>query len=170
MVDQGSASQDGLPMRSLVIVVSYHHRNTEKIANAIAQILGAEVKTPKQVRLEELREYDLVGFGSGIYDEKNHPDLLELADKAPRVANGKAFIFSTSGTPMDTARNEFHAPLKTKLQAKGYTIVGEFACAGLNTNSFLRFFGGLNKGRPNAADLEHAQEFARGIKQKASRA
>jgi hypothetical protein len=25
-------------------------------------------------------------------------------------------------------------------------VIGEFGCAGWNTNSFLRFFGGLNKG------------------------
>jgi flavodoxin len=151
-----------------MVLVSYHHKNTSKIANAIAQVLDAQIRAPQQVRPEELQEYDLIGFGSGIYDEKNHPDLLDLADKAPSVANGKAFIFSTSGTPFDMSRSEFHTPLREKLQSKGYTIVGEFSCAGLNTNSFLKAFGGLNKGRPNAEDLKHAQEFAQNVKQKVS--
>jgi hypothetical protein len=35
-------------------------------------------------------------------------------------------------------------------------IVDEFGCAGLNTNGFLKFFGGMNKGRPNAEDPKHA--------------
>jgi flavodoxin len=44
-------------------------------------------------------------------------------------------------------------------------ILDEFGCAGLNTNKFLRLFGGINKGRPDAEDLKHAEEFARKLKQ-----
>ena len=53
-----------------------------------------------------------------------------------------------------------HKTLKETLQSKGYTIVGEFGCAGFNTNKFLKYFGGINKGRPNCEDLKHAEEFA----------
>ena len=42
---------------------------------------------------------------------------------------------------------EDHSLLREKLESKGYLIVDEFNCAGYNTNSFLRFFGGSNKGR-----------------------
>jgi flavodoxin len=59
-----------------------------------------------------------------------------------------------------------HLLIKQKLQSKGYTIVDEFACAGFNTNSFLKYFGGINKGRPNAEDLNRAEGFARGLIQK----
>ncbi len=58
--------------------------------------------------------------------------------------------------------------LKEKLQSKGYVIVDEFSCPGFNTNSFLKYFGGLNKGRPNAEDLKRAEEFARNLKRKIS--
>ena len=61
--------------------------------------------------------------------------------------------------------NKFHMSLRVKLQSKGYMIVDEFSCGGLNTNSFLKFFGGLNKGRPNAEDLKHAEEFAQKLMQ-----
>ena len=44
-------------------------------------------------------------------------------------------------------------------------IVDEFTCTGFNTNSFLKLFGGINKGRPNADDLKHAEEFAQKLKQ-----
>jgi flavodoxin len=153
-------------LKSLVVVCSYHHQNTEKIANAIARVLDAQTRTPQQTRPEELQEYDLIGLGSGIYDEKNHPELLDLADRLPRVADGKAFIFSTSGYAERSAVAGFHAPLRQKLQARGYTIVGEFNCPGHNTHSFLRWFGGLNKGRPNAGDLRRAEEFAQRLKRK----
>jgi flavodoxin len=151
-------------MRSLLVVFSYHHKSTEKIANAIAKILDAQIRTPQQIRHEELQEYDLVGFGSGIYDGKHHQLLLDLADQLPKTANRKAFLFSTCGVPVFGMTKELiaknHSPLREKLQSKGYLIVDEFGCAGFNTNSFLTLFGGINKGRPNAEDLEHAEEFA----------
>ncbi len=45
-------------------------------------------------------------------------------------------------------------------------IVDEFSCKGFNTNSFMKYFGGMNKGRPNADDLKNAEEFAQNLKQK----
>ncbi|HEX9916027.1 MAG TPA: flavodoxin, partial [Candidatus Bathyarchaeia archaeon] len=57
-----------------------------------------------------------------------------------------------------------HTTLKDILQSKGYTIVDEFGCAGFNTNKFLWRFGGLNKGRPDAEDLKHAEELALKLK------
>jgi flavodoxin len=158
-------------LRSLVVVFSYHHNNTEKIAHACAKTLGAEVRTPQQVRPEEIAEYDLVGFGSGIYSATFDPSVLSLADRLPDTAGKKAFLFSTYGAPAFVADRKFvesnHAQIRAKLQAKGYAVIGEFGCAGWNTNSFLRFFGGLNKGRPNAEDLRNAEEFARNVKEKA---
>ena len=52
-----------------------------------------------------------------------------------------------------------HRALRERLLARGYEIVGEFNCAGFNTNSFLKYFGGLNKGRPNACDIAEAKAF-----------
>ena len=72
-------------MKSLLVLYSYHHNNTEKIANVFAEVLDAHIKTPKQINPEELQEYDLIGFGSGIYGAKHHELLLELADKLPQV-------------------------------------------------------------------------------------
>ena len=171
MEKKANESGDTLPVKSLVIVFSYHHNNTEKIANACANVLGAEVKTPQQVKPEEIADYDLVGFGSGIYSATFDPSLLDLADRLPSTAGKKAFLFSTYGAPAFIANREFieknHQQIREKLQAKGYTVIGEFGCAGWNTNSFLRFFGGLNKGRPNAEDLRNAEEFARNVKGKA---
>ena len=152
-----------MPMKSLLVVFSYHHKNTEKIANVFAQVLDAPIKTPQQINPDELHEYDLIGFGSGIYSDKHHKSLLDLADKLPQVTNKKAFIFSTCTFKRDIKKN--HSTLKQKLRSKGYTIVDEFCCKGRNTNSLSRFFGGLNRGRPNAEDLEDAEEFAQNLKQ-----
>jgi flavodoxin len=149
-------------MTSLLVLFSYHHNSTEKIANVFAKALDAEIKTPQQINPEELQAYGLVGFGSGIYGAKHHEALLDLADELPQVTNRKAFIFSTSSDLEPLAKN--HSALREKLQSKGYVIVDEFSCAGFNTNSFSRLFGGINKGRPNAEDLKRAEEFAQNLK------
>ncbi len=163
--------ENTLPVPSLVVVFSYHHGNTEQIAHAVANVLGAEVKTPQQVTPEEIAKYDLVGFGSGIYSATFDPSVLDLVDRLPRAEGKNAFLFSTYGAPAFVANREFieknHEQIREKLQAKGYTVIGEFGCAGWNTNSFLKYFGGLNKGRPNAEDLRNAEEFARSVKGKA---
>jgi flavodoxin len=150
-------------MKSLLVLYSYHHNNTEKIANVFAKVLDAQIKTPQQIDPEELQEYSLVGFGSGIYGAKHHESLLDLADRLPQVTDGKAFIFSTSSNLEPLSKN--HSSLRERLQSKGYRIVDEFTCAGFNTNSFIKLIGGINKGRPNAEDLKHAEEFAQNLKQ-----
>ena len=60
----------------------------------------------------------------------------------------------------ETKVKKDHSLLRQKLESKGYTIVGEFSCKGFNTNSFLKYFGGMNKDRPNSDDLKNAEEFA----------
>ena len=152
-------------MKSLLVLFSYHNKNTEKIAKIFAKVLEAQIKTPEQIDPDELKEYNLVGFGSGIYSDKHHKSMLDLADKIPKVTNRKAFIFSTSAMMGEDKVAKDHSMLREKLQFKGYMIVDEFACKGFNTNSFLRYFGGMNKGRPNAEDLKHAEEFAQSLKQ-----
>jgi len=149
-------------MKSLIILVSYHHNNTQKIAEVIAKVVNAEIKTPQQINLEELTQYDLVGFGSGIYFWKHHKDLLELVEKLPQQINKKAFIFSTSANTENAPK--FHSLLREKLQLKGYKIVDEFNCAGFNTWGPLKLVGGTKRDRPNAEDLRHAEEFALKLK------
>jgi flavodoxin len=153
-------------MKTLLVLYSYHHMNTEKVAKVFAKVLDAQIKNPQQVDPKELAEYDLIGFGSGIYGEKHHKFLLDLADKLPQVSNKKAFIFSTSAIMGKEKVAKDHSTLRKKLESKGYIIIDEFACKGFNTNSFLKYFGGMNKGRPNAQDLENAQEFAENLKKK----
>ncbi len=151
-------------MKSLVVVFSYHHNNTEKIANVFAKILDAQIKTPQQTNPEELQQFDLVGFGAGIDSGKHYRELLDFADALPQVTNKKAFIFSTSGITGEKKLTKDHSALREKLQDSGYLIVDEFQCKGFNTNSFLKYLGGINKGRPNEKDLKHAEEFAENLK------
>ncbi len=140
--------------------------NTEKVARIFAKVLDAPIKTPQQADSGEIDEYDLVGFGAGIDSGKHYKELLDFADALPRSGGKKAFIFSTAGITGKDKVAQDHAALREKLLAKGYVIVDEFGCRGYNTNSFLKYIGGMNKGRPNAEDLKHAEEFARSLGRK----
>jgi flavodoxin len=152
-------------MKCLLVLFSYHHNNTEKIAKVFAEVLGAQIKTPQQVDPGELQKYDFVGFGAGIDSGKHYKPLLDLADKLPQINNKNAFLFSTAGLTGEKKLAKDHSTLREKLETKGYMIVKEFQCKGFNTNSFLKFFGGMNRGRPNDKDLKNAEEFALDLKQ-----
>jgi len=153
-------------MKSLLVLFSYHHKNTEKVAHVLAEVLDAQIKTPQEIDPQELQDYNLIGFGSGIYGGKHHKLLLDLADNLPQVSNKNAFIFSTGALTGKAKIAKDHLLLREKLQSKGYMILDDFQCKGFNTNSFMKFFGGMNKGRPNAEDLKSAELFAQNLIQK----
>lgn len=157
---------DTVATKCLIIVYSYHHNNTAKIADAFSNVLHAQVKAPEQVNPEELQEYDLIGFGAGIDSGRHYKPLLDLADRLPEVDKKPGFIFSTSAIQGDAKVAKDHSALRKKLQAKGYIIIGEFSCKGFNTNLFLKYFGGMNKGKPDSVDLRHAEEFAQSMAEK----
>ena len=108
-------------MNVLIVVSSFHHQNTEKVADVFARVFNARMKTPRQTDKEELRDFDLIGFGSGIDSDKHYAELLDLADSLPRVTDRKAFIFSTCGMPVFAAgRNAVAAVCREKpLGAQG---------------------------------------------------
>lgn len=80
----------------LIIVSSYHHNNTAKITGKFSEVLNAQVLSPKEVVLEKLPNYKLIGFGAGIDSGKHYKPLLDLADRLLEVNNKPCFIFSTS--------------------------------------------------------------------------
>jgi len=148
-------------MKTLIICESVHHGNTKKIADAMAAELNADIKKPGEVDLGKIGEYDLIGFGSGIYMGKLHKNLLKLADNLPE-AGKKSFIFSTAGGDNESMKN--HKALKDKLASKGFKLIDEFTCRGFDTFGPLVLVGGLNKGKPDEKDLGSAREFAARLK------
>ncbi|BER91835.1 flavodoxin family protein [Atrimonas thermophila] len=149
-------------MKALIIYFSVHHGNTEKIARAIAETLKAELKTPDEVTPQELLQYDLLGFGSGIFFGKHHRKIVDFIQKLPQVQGKNALVFSTSGM----GRKSFNQHLSKLLEEKGFNVVGSFTCRGYDTYGPLKLIGGINRGRPNQDDLEKAKRFAREIAEK----
>jgi flavodoxin len=145
-------------MKTLIVYVSYHHNNTEKVARAIGEPLDATLVNPDS--RVDVSAYDLLGFGSGIYFARHHESLLSYVKRLPTLKK-QGFIFSTCGIGLVRM---FHRPLKRALCEKECTIVGEFSCKGLDTVGPLKYIGGINKKRPNNKDLENARMFAETLK------
>ena len=152
-------------MTTLVIIHLYHYQNTQKIGEVMADVFDTKMQQVAEIALDEMQNYDLIGFGAGIDSGKHYKPMLEFAEKLPTVQEKNAFIFSTSGiSGKERKKKSDNKALREILLSKGYRIVGEFQCKGFNTNSILKHFGGMNKDRPNADDLEAAREFAENLK------
>lgn len=142
-------------MKALIIYSSVHHGNTKKVVDVITKTLGADVLKLDEAKNPSFEEYDLIGFGSGIFHGKHHEKLLQIIEKS-HLEGKDAFVFSTSGT----GSNKYNKSLITLLESKGAVMKGSFSCKGFDTYSIFKWIGGVAKGHPNSEDLENARIFA----------
>lgn len=149
----------GIFIKILIIYESIHHGNTEKIAKAMAETISGELVKSSNIGEKNIMEYDLIGFGSGIYYSKLHKNIMNIIERLPEVKNKKAFVFSTSGL----GKNSFNDVACKKLNEKGYEVLESFSCKGIDTFGPLKIIGGINKGRPKEIDIKRAKAFAKGL-------
>ena len=149
-------------MKTAIIYKSVHRGNTKKIAEAMAESLEADLFDLKDVTNDIIKEYGLIGFGSGIYYLKPHKKLRKFVESMDKVENKKAFHFSTSGD------GKYFDWLEKNLSKKGFDVIGEFHCKGYYAYSIKGILSlkGLNKGKPDEADLKDAKKFANSLKEK----
>lgn len=147
-------------VRTLILVKSVHHLNTARLARSIAEVLQADVLAPEDATAAIVDDYDLLGFGSGIYFGRFHAALRHWVNRLqPTTERRRAFIFSTAGLP--ALQTLWHRPMKKSLSKAGFEVIGEFCCRGYDTVGPLRLIGGLNRGHPDETDLARAIKFAR---------
>ena len=165
---------------TLLVYKSVHHQNTAQLARALGEVLQADLVSADQVSSNVdgrgdslsgysgplcLDRYDLIGFGSGVYYGRMHPDLLLAAQTIASATTHlkqrppAAFLFSTSGLPFLAPL--WHRPLKDMLTRAAIPVIGEFACRGFDSWGPLWLFGGLNRKHPDVRDLERGRRFAR---------
>lgn len=148
-------------MKILAVVQSTHQGNTHKLAEAMAEVAPMTITDVEHAAEYHFHDYDIVGFGSGIYYGSHDKKLIELAgslcDKPAYT-----FVFSTSGQGMD----KYNKPLADLLTSKNKTVLGSFACKGLDQYFIFKLVGGINKGHPNHQDLANAQSWIADIVKK----
>ncbi|MEU7046291.1 flavodoxin domain-containing protein [Streptomyces varsoviensis] len=156
-------------MKAVIVCVSVSHGNTRRVADSMAEVLGAKVVSPEEADVGELGQADIVGFGSGVFYGRLHPRLTGFVRSLPGVSapsGGErrgAFVFATSGLPELPLVFSYARPLSQLLQGKGFEVDATFSCRALDTWAPFKPLGGLNKHRPNAADIAAARAFAGGL-------
>ena len=146
-------------MKTLIISKSFSkNKNTEKLAKAMAEVMGATLVQPEEVDVASLANYDLVGFGSGIYGHNHHKAIRALVDQIP-AKNLNVFVFSTSQFAGGWWGGHKGAHLVDKLKKKGWNVRGVFWCGG-ETRGLLKV---RYQGHPDANDLEDARKFAKSL-------
>jgi flavodoxin len=142
-------------MRVLITYNSVHRGNTKKIAEAMASIVDADLIKYDEVDGYNILDYDLIGFGSGIYHGKINKEMIEFLNSLPQVKKRKAFVFITSGQENPKYANAF----ADQVSEHGFDVIGKFSCKAFDAWGPLKIIGGINKGRPNSTDIKRAQIF-----------
>jgi len=147
-------------MKALIIYCSEYRNNTEKIARIFAEKTRCELMNIKDVQDINTGNYNLIGFGSGVYRESLSPKLFRLVERL-NLKDKNVFVFSTSGVGMKF----YNWSLIKLLKSKGAIIKGSFACKGsfdakeFTQKKIFDIMGRLSKGHPNEKDIEKAQRF-----------
>jgi len=150
-------------MRALIVYFSIYN-NTEKIANVFAKKINADLINIKESDDINVDNYDLIGFGSGIYREIMSQKLLNCVEKL-NLKGKKVFVFSTSGVGAKFYNNK----MKKIFKSKGAICKGSFACKGhyttteIKKNKIFEFFRKLSEGHPNDKDIEKAEKFIENV-------
>lgn len=142
-------------MNILLVVESKHLGNTLKIAKAMEEVAPVTIVDTEKAKEFNFCDYDIIGFGSGIYYSKHEAKLLDFANE---LSDEKAytFVFSTSGSGSFDKNNKTLCEILTKKNKK---ILGTFGCKAFDKFSIFKLVGGLNKGHPDENDFKNAQEF-----------
>lgn len=149
-------------MKTLIIYKSIHHGNTLEVIEEMADVLRADLMEMDLAEKETLKDYDLIGFGSGIYNGRHYKELIKFVRELPDdfLEGKQTFLISTSGMPKIPFLHNFDKYLRESVEAKGGEILDSFNCRGFDNYGFLGIFGGINKNHPNNKDLQKARFFA----------
>lgn len=142
-------------MKILIIVNSKHRQNTMKIAEAMAEAAPALIVDVENAKHYKLSDFDIVGFGSGIYAGKFDGKIIKLIESLDNSPSS-VFVFSTSGTGK---YEKYNLPVVNLLESKNKTVLGSFGCKGLCKWFIFALVGGIAKGHPDIEDFEAAQVF-----------
>jgi len=147
-------------MKTLIVYYS-ETGNTEKIANAIAELF--KIKPVKIEKAAIKTTYDLIFVGTPVHAMQPNNKVKEFLDKLPsnKIKFGAGFCTMHFAGAKSTLKT-----ISKKMQKKGIKYIGGFSCKGQS-----RLFGNLGprifiKGRPNKNDIKKAKEFAEKIKRK----
>ena len=126
-------------MKALIIYKSMHHQNTYRLVKHLHDKYGYDSTN--------FDEYIYIGIASGIYGFEFSKEITELIRKG-RIKNKKMFILYTSAMDKESFSKNI-----VKEVSKDNELIGVYHTKGFCTFAFFKWFGGVNKNRPNENDL-----------------
>lgn len=141
-------------MKTAICYYSYHHGNTRKVVEAMAEGRDVDLFDLSKTTVANLEAYDLIGFASGIYAFSFHRTVTAFARR--QLPEGKRVFFAyTYGGAKGMGTKE----MVKIAREKQCVILGEFGCRGYDTFGPFKLVGGCGKGLPNESDLRRAKAF-----------
>ena len=142
-------------MKSLVVYYS-KSGNTEKVAQAIAKGLEAELKKIEEV--EDVYQYELICIGTPVHALAPAEPVKKFLKELPDLSGRKGAGFCTMHAAGDKRTLRI---IKEKLENKGVSFLGSFSCKG--ASSIFADWGPkiFNRGKPNEENLKRAEDFGR---------
>jgi len=126
---------------------------------------GGECKLTRVIdlKVEELKDYDLLGVASPVYSLQPAPNILECLTQWPSLKDKYGFIFITYGMyPANTI-----AIIAQYLLDRGIQILGAHAMRAEESFTPIRFSNFIpSKGRPTDYDALQVRNFATGLLQR----
>ena len=141
--------------KTAIVYVSLHHKNTERLITEMSKDFPIDLFTVSQAENIDFSKYGRLGFASGIYAGRFHKSIFRFLKKRLGELPKKTFVICTSGVGNGLFAQKFSAYLRKK----GFTVLTEFECKGLNTFGPFKLFGGFAKGHPNNLDIENGKAF-----------
>lgn len=141
-------------MKTVIIYASTHHGNTQKVMEFIAKGCHVEIVDATKVHEKDLKDYDLIGFASGIFYSKFAAPVLNFA-RVNLPMNKDVFFIATAGNP----RKSYFDSIAEITAEKHCREQGRFQCKGFDTYGPLKLVGGINKGHPDETELKEAVDF-----------
>ncbi|MDR7870775.1 MAG: flavodoxin domain-containing protein [Tissierellaceae bacterium] len=151
-------------MKTLIVYCSDYKNNTEKIACTFSSKIDCELINIRDANDLNIEDYDLIGFGSGVYKESLSPKVFRLVEKLS-LSDKNVFVFSTSGVGMKF----YNKSLIKLLESKGAIVRGSFSCKGFfiakefTDIKIFDLLGRLSQGHPNDRDFKRAEKFIENV-------
>jgi flavodoxin len=140
-----------------LIVYQSRTGNTKIIAETISSVLNADILTVDDVTSTDLKNRNLVGFGSGIYWAMIDKKIYDVASFLPKKCN--TFVFITSGMGIAFMRRLYWYYTNKGFGEYGVQLAGQWDCRGFDKHPISKWMG-ISKNHPNNDDIENAKSFA----------
>ena len=129
-------------MKVAIAYYSQHHGNTKKLLDAISEKHEVTLIDVIAKHEYDLRDFDLIGFASGIYYGKLAKQLISFAQINLPDGKGIFTIYTFGGAGKDV-----DAELMEVADKRHCKSVGSYNCFGFDTFGPFKLVGGIKKGR-----------------------